>query len=352
MFSEEEKQRYSRHLILEGFGWEAQTKLKNARVLMAGAGGLGCPALFYLTAAGVGHISIIDDDTVALSNLQRQVLFTIDDIGKPKAIAACERLSRLNNQIELHPYPERITVDNAPDLIKDHDLVIDGTDNFATRYLLNDACVLLHKPLVYGAIFKFSGQVSVFNWNNGPTYRCLFPEPPQAGEMPSCGEIGVLGVLPGIIGAWQATEAIKIITGIGQPLSGKLLTFDLLSTQEESFEYTDIESNILIDKMGNYDETCAPAFNEVDSQTVKQWLAEEKVQLIDVRETNEYEAFHIGGKNIPLSVLEKRIQEIDPEQITVIHCQSGIRSKKAIDLIQNHFPGIRIYNLKGGISGF
>ena len=228
-FSAEEIKQYQRHLSLPGFGAEAQGKLKKAAVLVVGAGGLGCPALQYLVAAGVGKIGIMDDDLVDASNLQRQVLYTHDDIGQPKAAVASNRLSKLNPFVEIVPVVARLTRDNAKDALEDYEIVVDGTDSFNSRYLINDACVLFDKILIYGAIHQFEGQVSVFNLSNGPTYRCLFPEPPPAGTVPNCAEIGVVGVLPGIIGCMQALEAIKVITGRGDSLSGKLLLYDAMS---------------------------------------------------------------------------------------------------------------------------
>ncbi len=227
-FSSHELLRYQRHLTLSGFGMQAQQKLKHARVLVIGAGGLGCPALQYLAAAGTGTLGIVDDDRVSLSNLQRQILYAEADIGTLKAVTAAARLSAMNPAIACQPYAMRLTAANALDLIRAHDLVVDGSDNFATRYLVNDACVLAGKPLIYGAIQTFQGQASVFNYQGGPTYRCLFPDPPDPMDAPNCAEIGVLGVLPGMIGTIQATEAIKVLTGIGEPLSGVLLIFDAL----------------------------------------------------------------------------------------------------------------------------
>jgi len=343
MLSKEEIERYSRHLILEGFGEEAQLKLKNAKVLVIGAGGLGCPALLYLTAAGVGSIGIIDDDIVSESNLQRQVLYSTEDIGEAKVLVAEKKLSAQNPLISIEPYLGRLTKEGALTIIEGYDLVIDGSDNFATRYLVNDACVIFKKPFVYGAIHKFEGQVSVFNYKNGPTYRCLFPEQPDAGEAPACGEVGVLGVLPGSIGIWQATEAIKIITGIGEPLSGKLLTLNLLSNSISTFEFEGEEKNKSIKELGEYYFGCATDF--LTFENFRQLEKEEEVQLIDVREKNEFEVKNLNGINIPLSEIENRIAELNPDLITVVHCKSGVRSKKAIEIIKEYYPGIEIYDL-------
>ena len=236
MLSEEEKKRYYRQFIAGIFGLEEQMKLKRAKILVIGAGGLGCPALTYLTSAGVGNIGIADDDKVSLSNLTRQILYTVEDTGKYKASAAKSRLQKINPECNITPYIQKLTKNNAPEIISGYNVVIDGTDNIQTRYLLDDTCAILKKPLVYGAIFKFEGQVSVFNYQGGPAYRNLFPETDLLTNMPSCNETGVLGVLPGILGIYQATEAIKIITGIGNVLSGKLLTFNLLNNHTEYFD--------------------------------------------------------------------------------------------------------------------
>ncbi|HWY13262.1 MAG TPA: HesA/MoeB/ThiF family protein [Bacteroidia bacterium] len=343
MLSKEEKERYSRHLILEGFGEEAQLKLKNAKVLVVGAGGLGCPALLYLSAAGVGTIGIIDDDIVSESNLQRQILFSIEDVGKQKVLSAKAKLNSQNPFIQIETYFKRINAENACDIIKNYDLVLDSSDNFATRYLLNDACVILNKPLVYGSIYKFEGQVSVFNYKNGPTYRCLFPEPPNEGEMPACGEVGVLGVLPGITGTWQATEAIKIITEIGEPLSGKLLRFELLSNSISTFEFEADEKNKLISKLGEYDFNCE--INSVSLDKLKDLEKKETIQLVDVRDKNEFETKNLKGINIPVSEIKTRITELNPNLKTVVHCKSGVRSKQAIEIIKGYYPEIEIYNL-------
>lgn len=350
MFSKQEKERYNRHFILDGFGPEAQEKLKNSKVLVVGAGGLGCPALLYLAAAGIGTLGIVDNDQVSLSNLQRQVLYTTGDIGLLKAEAAQRRLIALNPDIHIHAITARLDTENVLDIISGYDLVIDATDNFSTRYLLNDATVILKKPLVYGAIHKFEGQVSVFNLDDGPTYRCLFPSMAEEGNFLNCAEVGVLGILPGIIGTWQATEAIKIITGIGQPAKGKLLSFDLLENSISSFSFSAIPENKNIKQLNAYNDACEASVQEIDRSTLSKWQQEEEIQLIDVREKDEYEHFNIGGKNIPLSQLENNLHEIDASKLTVVHCQSGIRSKKAIELLKKHFPTIDIYNLRSGLT--
>lgn len=343
--SHNEKERYSRHLILEGFGEEAQLKLKAAKILVIGAGGLGCPALLYLTAAGVGHIGIVDGDVISESNLQRQVLFTSENIGRNKSQVAKEKLSAQNPLIKIDSICENLTTDNALQLINSYDLLIDSTDNFATRYLINDACVILNKPFIYGAIYKYQGQVSVFNYENGPTYRCLFNSPPAQGEIPGCGETGVIGVLPGIIGTMQASEAIKIITGIGQVLSGKLFTINLLTMETNYFEFEAVEYNRQISELGNYELVCD--LKSIELNQLLQLKENKFIQIIDVREKAEYDAKNLNGINIPLSILENKLQEINPELTTVVHCKSGVRSQKAIEIILKIYPKIEIYNLTG-----
>jgi sulfur-carrier protein adenylyltransferase/sulfurtransferase len=345
MLSEEEKERYGRHIILEGFGEEAQLKLQASKVLVVGAGGLGCPALLYLTAAGVGTIGIIDDDVVSGSNLQRQVLFSSEDVGEAKVFAAEKKLKEQNPFITIESYYGRLTKENALSIIGGYDLVLDGSDNFATKYLVNDACVILNKPLVFGAVHKFMAQVSVFNYKDGPTYRCLFSEPPEEGEMPACGEAGVLGVLPGIAGTRQAAEVIKIITGIGEPLSGKLLSFDLLTNETFALEFDAHEENKEIRELGNYAISCRN--DSLSFEKLEQIRKEQEIQLIDVREKKEYDEKNLDGINIPITELEKRITELDPDLLTVVHCKSGTRSKKAIELIKEYYPEIEIYDLTG-----
>lgn len=344
MLSKEEKERYSRHLKLEGFGEEAQLKLRSAKVLVIGAGGLGCPALLYLAAAGVGTIGIVDDDSVSESNLQRQVLFNSEDIGAPKVFAAAKKIKEQNPFITIQTYNNRITKQNALKLLADYDVIVDGSDNFATKYLVNDACVILNKPLVFGSVHKFIAQISVFNYNNGPSYRCLFPEPPEEGEMPACGEVGVLGVLPGIAGTWQAAETIKIITGIGEPLSGKLLSFNLLTNETSVFDFEACKENKELKELGEYDIVCKN--DSLTYENLKQIQLKKEVQLIDVREQKEYQEKNLNGINIPVTELEKRIHELNPGLMTVVHCKSGARSRKAIGIIKEFYPAIEIYDLK------
>lgn len=361
MLTNEETVRYARHLSLKGFGLGAQEKLKQGRVLVIGAGGLGCPALLYLAAAGVGRIEIMDADTVDVSNLQRQVLYRTEDAGRPKAEAAAERLRALNPLIEIVPFATRFARDNALERLRGVDLVVDGSDNFATRYLVNDACVLAGKPFVYGAIQGFEGQVSVFNWKNGPTYRCLFPEPPEADSVPNCAEAGVLGVLPGLIGTLQATEAIKLLTGLGSPLSGRLLLWDALTMRSRvvGFEADPQQRKITALPLENYGRTCmvspmqSPAIgDEIEASELKGRLGD--VQLIDVREDWERAAGAIlPSAHIPLGQLtrgdaEVPVRALNPGRATVTYCAHGMRSLKALHILRERYGFSNIQSLKGG----
>lgn len=348
--SKEEYQRYSRHLLMDEFGLQGQLKLKQARVLVVGAGGLGCPCLLYLAAAGLGTLGIADDDVIDISNLQRQVIFNAGDVGLPKAECAKAHILAKNPLLNIHTYG-RITVDNVLHIASQYDLIIDGSDNFSTRYLLNDACVILNKPYIYGALFKFEGQVSTFNYQDGPTYRCLYPEAPPPGEVKGCGEAGVLGVLPGIIGTWQATEAIKVITGIGEILSGRLLIVNLLSNRFDVFSFKANKKYKHIEMLGNYDEACVLDPQSITYQTLNGWLQkDENLQLIDVREEFEFESYNIGGLNIPLDELEDKIAMIHPANKIVVICQSGTRSAKAMQLIKTFLPQAEIYHVKQGFQ--
>lgn len=368
MLNKEEINRYSRHLLLPEIGTAGQEKLKGAKVLVIGAGGLGCPALLYLTAAGVGEIGIIDFDKIEDSNLQRQVLYYAEDVGKPKAQIAAEKLSRQNPFIKFNCYPVQINNQNALDIISEYDVIIDGTDNFATRYLVNDACVLLNKPLVYGSIYKFEGQVSVFNYtdsytNLGPTYRCLFPEPPKPGSTPNCSEIGVLGVLPGIIGTFQATEAIKIITGIGKSLSGKLLLVDALAMNFSVIEISRNNGWINAAPQNreeflktDYEYFCGnkepkSLINTVSVNEFKLMLENNAdIQIIDVREPYEYPQIDdFSCTQIPLAELTEKAHLISKDKKVVVFCKSGARSKRAIELLERDFGFTNLYNLKGGV---
>ncbi len=368
MFSQQELQRYNRHILLPEIGFIGQQKLKQAKVLVIGAGGLGCPILQYLTAVGVGTIGIIDDDAVSISNLQRQILFSEEDLGKPKVEVAKQKLQKQNPHVTITAHKEQLTTNNQQ-LIKEYDIIVDGTDNFPSRYLINDVCVLYNKPLVFGSIFKFEGQISVFNYKNGPTYRCLFPEPPNADEVPNCSEIGVLGILPGIIGILQANEVIKIITEIGKPLSGKLFIINTLSFASQTIKFERNEKamddfrkqNPDISKI-NYESFCNSsnqlkwADGMIKSITVEE-LKEKKInkeifQLIDVRNQDEFEKENIGGVLMPLSTIENNIEKINRDIPVVVHCQSGKRSERAIQLLQDKYRFTNLLNLKGGIMAW
>lgn len=360
MLSKEEKHRYNRHIILDKVGIEGQEKLKNAKVLVIGAGGLGCPVLQYLTAAGVGTIGIVDFDTVDETNLQRQILFTIDDVGKPKAQIAAHNLEQLNPYVHFDVYYERLTNQNALDIFKQYDIIVDGSDNFSTRYLVNDACVITGKPLVYGSIFKFEGQVAVFNYKNSATYRCLFPEPPKSGTVPSCSEIGVIGVLPGIIGSLQANEVLKIILEIGEPLTNKVMIFNALNNSFFTLNFSKNEAVVKQTKaMENtfasfdYDVFCGLKNNDVNNvnEEILTDLPKDYF-IIDVREEHERPKLNFNGQllNIPLSNLTSQIKTLDPSKNYIITCQSGVRSLKAIELLKSHDFN-NLYNLQKGVSG-
>lgn len=368
-FSKEELARYDRHIIIPDFGLEAQKKLKAAKVLVVGSGGLGSPSLLYLAAAGVGTIGIIDFDVVDDSNLQRQVLFGVDEIGKPKVEAAKNRLQALNPHITITIYNLQLTSKNALDIIKHYDVVADGTDNFPTRYLVNDACVLLDKPNVYASIFQFEGQVSVFNYRNkngepGPNYRDLYPTPPPPGLVPSCAEGGVLGVLPGIIGSLQALEVIKIITGVGENLSGRFFLFDALNFETRTFNIKRNPANPLngenptIKELIDYEQFCGMKAVEkpIKEITAKELynlqVRGEDIQIIDVREPHEYEIANIGGQLIPLATVSSNQDKIDRNKKVIVHCKMGGRSAKAIRELEEKFGFTNLYNLKGGILNY
>ncbi len=334
--------RYHRQIILPEIGVAGQEKIAAAKVLVIGAGGLGCPILQYLVAAGIGKIGIVDFDIVDISNLHRQILYGKSSVGVNKAIAAKNRLTDLNPDIDIVAYPEKLTTKNAIVLFSEYDIIVDGTDNFSTRYLVNDACVLSQKPLVYGAIFKYEGQVAVFNYKNGPTYRCLFPEPPEAGSVPSCAEIGVLGVLPGIIGSMQANEVLKIVLELGDVLSGKLFTYDCLANQSLAFGVPRVESQVtkVLDMATSFETTDYDLFCGIKKGvdiTAKDAFLIKNACFIDVRE--EHEQPKIDNLNpiyIPLGELEEKIDTIPKDKELVVFCQSGIRSKKALEILLQH----------------
>lgn len=348
-FTVEEKQQYSRHLLLVKVGLEGQLKLKRAKVVVIGAGGLSCPVLQYLTAAGVGTIGIVDDDLVEQTNLQRQILYTHEDLGKSKVTAAVHRLQKLNPFIQFNSHQTRLTKNNALELLEPYDIIVDGTDNFPTRYLLNDAAVLLHKPIVFGSIHTFTGQVSVFNFKMGPTYRCLYPTPPAPHEVPSCSEIGVLGILPGIIGSLQANEVLKIILGLGSILSGQLLTFDALSMKQSLFSFDKNKTSSIHSLAEDYKVFCGihSTIKEISYQEYKKQAS--NFNVLDVRTQDERDAFYMESIHIPLDELPKRYTEIPEDKDLLVFCKSGTRSKSAIHLLHKHDFKKELINLKGGV---
>lgn len=368
-FSKEELARYNRHIIIPEFGLESQQRLKAAKVLVVGSGGLGSPVLLYLAAAGVGTLGIIDFDVVDDSNLQRQILFGVESVGKPKVEAAKQRLLALNPHIDIRLYNVQLTSQNALDIIKDYDVVADGTDNFPTRYLVNDACVLTGKPNVYASIFQFEGQVSVFNYNKGkgergPNYRDLYPTPPPPGLVPSCAEGGVLGVLPGIIGSMQASEVIKVITGVGETLSGRFFIFDALNFETRTFKISKRAdnpisgSNPTINELIDYEQFCGmkaveKPIKEISVKDLYDWQVRgEKFQLIDVREPHEYDIVNIGAELIPLGTVSVNAEKINRDKKVVVHCKMGGRSAKAIRELEEKYGFENLYNLKGGILAY
>ncbi len=368
MLTHQELFRYSRQILLPDLQREGQQRLKEGSVLVIGAGGLGSPALFYLAAAGVGRIGIVDFDIVEESNLQRQILYTTADVGNLKATQASEQLKQLNPFVKIETYPFLLTSENAFDVFSGYDVIVDGSDNLPTRYLVNDAAVLLSKILIYGAIFQFEGQVSVFNQpvgdgTRGPNYRDLFPEPPPPEMVPSCNEGGVLGVLPGIIGSMQASEAIKVLAGIGKTLSGRLMIFDSLDFTTRFVKLKPHPDNPVsginptIRKLIDYEAFCNPVHGlnketvkEITPSEVKKLLDEgAKIQIIDVREPLEYEMVNIGALNIPLSSIQESVELIERGIPVILHCQSGQRSRKAIGQLQQHHRFTNLLNMKGGL---
>lgn len=363
--SNEEIARYSRHLILPEVGMEGQLKLKNGKVLLIGAGGLGAPLGLYLAAAGVGRIGLVDFDVVDASNLQRQVIHGTTDIGRKKIDSASDRMREINPNLQIDKFDTGLSSENALGILKDYDIVVDGTDNFPTRYLVNDACVLLKKPNVYGSIFRFEGQATVFAYEDGPCYRCLYPEPPPPGLVPSCAEGGVLGILPGLIGVIQATETVKILLGAGETLKNRLLLYDALNMRFRELRLRKdpdcpvCGTHPTVIKLIDYQEFCGirpadaptqPAQGVIDPIDVKKKLDRaDNFTLIDVREPHEYQIARIPGATlIPLGDLPKRLSELNPDAEYVMHCKSGARSQKAVDLLkQSGFKNVR--NMTGGI---
>ncbi|MGA2000528.1 MAG: molybdopterin-synthase adenylyltransferase MoeB [Terriglobales bacterium] len=366
--SKEEILRYSRHLIMPEVGMDGQTKLKAAKVLCIGAGGLGSPLALYLAAAGVGTLGMVDFDVVDFTNLQRQIIHTTADVGRPKLDSAAEKIKAINPYVEVRPFETRLTSANALDLFRQFDIVVDGTDNFPTRYLVNDACVLTGKPNVYGSIFRFEGQVSVFATEAGPCYRCLYPEPPPPGLVPSCAEGGVLGILPGLIGVMQATEAIKLILGAGEPLIGRLLLVDALAMKFRELKLRKnpdcpvCGKNRTITELIDYNQFCGirgeekpvgeSKMPEISVEELKRRRdAGEDLFVLDVREPHEYQICNLAGHLIPLNDLPKRVNELDSSREIVAHCKMGGRSAKAVDFLrQAGFTKVK--NLTGGINAW
>jgi len=364
----DEIQRYSRHLIMPEVGMEGQLKLKQARVLCIGAGGLGSPVTMYLAAAGVGTLGIVDFDIVDLTNLQRQILHSTDDVGRKKIDSAAETVSGINPNVAVRRFETRLTRHNALQIIRDFDIVVDGTDNFATRYLVNDACVLTGKPNVYGSIFRFEGQASVFATKDGPCYRCLYAEPPPPGVVPSCAEGGVLGILPGLVGVIQATETIKLILGAGESLVGRLLLVDAIAMR---FRELKLRKNPdcpvcgdhpTVTELIDYEQFCGirgeekganANIGDMTPEELKQKMdaGDKSLFVLDVREPNEYQICNLGGTLIPLNELPKRVGELDASKEIVVHCKMGGRSAKAVDYLkQQGFTNV--HNLVGGINAW
>lgn len=366
--SQEEVLRYSRHLIMPEVGVDGQEKLKNASVLLIGCGGLGSPLGMYLSAAGVGHLGLVDFDVIDFTNLQRQVMFGTSDVGRPKVEASKDRIATINPNVKVTTYRSKLNSDNVLEIFKDYDIIIDGTDNFPTRYLVNDACVFLKKPNVYGSIFRFEGQATVFWAQKGPCYRCLYPEPPPPGMVPSCAEGGVLGILPGLIGLIQATEAIKLILGKGDPLIGRLLLFNALDMKfrevklQKDPECPVCSAKPTITSLIDYEQFCgiglgqeeatvsANGMKEITVSELKSMIdRHDKFILVDVREPHEYQIGRIpGSRLIPLGEVAQRANELDTADDIVVHCRSGGRSAKAIQTLQK-MGFKRLRNLKGGI---
>lgn len=345
--------RYIRQVLLKDFGLESQEKLHEAKVLVVGLGGLGIPVARYLNAMGVGTLGLVEHDVVDITNLQRQVLYTEGDIGKSKLQVALAQLKAQNSETSFKPFDVFLTRENALDIMADFDLVVDASDNFATRYLVNDACVILKKPFVYGALHGFEGQVSVFNYKGGPTYRCLFPDMPKASEIPNCNENGVLGVIPGIVGNFQALEAVKALTGVGEVLSGKLLIYNGLNQSILKIDFVPKPENLAITSLKeNYEwENCAASLDVEAEDFWKDYHSGKPIQILDVRTPEEYRTFHLPNSlNIPLNELERRIKEVNFVEPIYALCQSGIRSKTAVGELQKFSETATIYNVLGGIN--
>ena len=350
--NQSEYTRYNRQLILSEIGHAGQLKIKAAKVLVIGAGGLGCPILMYLTAAGIGSLGVVDYDNVDLSNLHRQVLYTNTDIGKNKAEVACSKLKKQNPEIDLIPYPFKLDKNNILNVISKYDIVVDGSDNFPTRYLVSDACELLEKTLVFGAVHQFLGQASVFNYKNGPTYRCLFPEQPGVGEASSCATAGVLGVLPGIVGGIQANETLKIILEIGESLSGKLWQINALDNQVEIIPFSKDSKRVKITALGEYEIACDWNVKELNSTDFKTNHNLNDFSIIDLRPSHQFELFNIGGINLSREEIIDDINLIKTSKKILFICQIGEQSAEIANFVQTKIASIEVYSLAGGINSW
>ncbi|MGB5691954.1 MAG: HesA/MoeB/ThiF family protein [Flavobacteriaceae bacterium] len=349
------KSRYLRQMQLKEFGPEAQQKLREASVVVIGAGGLGIPVLQYLNAMGVGTLGIVEQDIVEQSNLHRQVVFNEDDLGLPKIRVTADALAKQNTDTHIVLHDTFLVKNNALEIINDYDVVVDASDNFPTRYLVNDACVILKKPFVYGALHGFEGQVSVFNLNGGPTYRCVFPQMPSASEIPNCDEHGVLGVLPGIVGSFQALETVKVITGIGKVLSGKLMLYNGLDNSILKIDIPTVTENLKIDELASDYQplSCDPTL-EIKPEVLNSLMnGKGPLQLVDVRSVEEFHTFHlVGSKNIPLEQLSLSIDELDDGIPVYLLCQSGTRSFRALHWLSENKPHFQVFHLRGGIDAY
>ncbi len=353
--STEEIKRYNRHIILSEIGLDGQQKLKQSKVLVVGAGGLGCPVLQYLTAAGIGTIGICDFDFIDESNLQRQILFGTSDVGKSKAIVAAQKLANLNPFVQFEVHNVMLTNENALEMFQNYDIIVDGSDNFPTRFLTNDACLILNKPYVFGAIYKFEGQVTVFNYQNGPTYRCLIPEQPDSSESLSCSNIGVIGVLPGIIGAYQANEVIKMITGVGEVLSGKLLIIDAARMDHNLLSIKRSENFAYVKKLGEYGSFCTEGFlnvKQISPLELHEKMQNKKALVIDIREKEIFDLYHIESKQLSIGSILENPDLIPVGQQVVLVCENGTNSMAIIEELQKSGEKNNLYNLEGGIQAW
>ena len=349
-------ERYQRQIQIPGFGESGQQKLSDARVLVIGAGGLGVPVLQYLSGMGIGNIGVVDGDVVSLSNLHRQIIYTPEDVGKLKVECCVASLKKQNPTITLTGFPEFLTNKNALSFVGGFDVIVDATDNFTARYLINDACVILDKPFVYGALQKFEGHVSVFNYQGGPTYRCLYPNPPSQGQIPDCNEAGVLGIVPGLIGCLQAMETIKIISGLGTPLSGILQVHDFLNNSQYSIKLKVREHNKQISRLQDNDppDVCTQDDEGISAHQLRNWLDQNKeFNLLDLREIHEFNNGHLSNAfSLPLSKLNAGLPNLPKDRPWVLVCQVGGRSQKALRQFKKLDPGIQLLNLEGGMSGW